>query len=356
MAEGSWRVLGLMSGSSLDGLDLCLARFTYSQQHWHFNIEKAATQSYPEILVAQLRVAHLASLPHLKELDVVLGGFFAEAAATFLSDVAPPDLISTHGHTILHQPARGYTLQIGGAPHLAAKLKLPIAYDFRSADVALGGQGAPLVPVGDALLFGHYSACLNLGGIANISFEQNGRRLAFDLAYCNMVLNYLSNQLGAAYDAGGLLAASGQMLPELLQQLDAWDFYALPGPKSLGREQFEAVIRPIFDQSPGKTKDKLHTFTMHLAHQLASQLNHLPEQVEVLITGGGAFNSYLIEQLQAGCNPRLQVPDALLVGQKEALIFGFLGLLRYLRLPNVYSSVTGSKANHCAGALIELFP
>jgi len=354
--EGSWRVLGLMSGSSLDGLDMCLANFTFSDSRWHFSIEKAVTQPYPKSLVNQLGGAHLASLSQLQELDVALGGFFADAAQRFLADERAPDLISTHGHTVLHQPARSYTLQIGGAHQLAAKLRLPVAYDFRSADVALGGQGAPLVPVGDSLLFAEYQACLNLGGIANISFVENERRLACDLAYCNMALNYLSNQMGAEYDAGGLLAASGKPIPQLLHQLDAWEFYSLNGPKSLGREQFESVIRPILDQSPESTEDKLHTFTMHLAHQLAMSINGLSREGAVLVTGGGAFNSFLIKELQNRCRLNIMVPDHLIISQKEALIFGFLGLLRYLRLPNVYSSVTGSKADHCAGSLIELFP
>jgi anhydro-N-acetylmuramic acid kinase len=354
--EGTWRVLGLMSGSSLDGLDMCLAQFTLKEKNWQFKIEKAVTQPYPKSLIHQLGGAHLASLTQLQELDVALGGFFVQAAQAFLVDVAMPDLLSTHGHTVLHQPARGYTLQIGGAHALAAQLSLPVAYDFRSADVALRGQGAPLVPMGDALLFGQYAACLNLGGIANISFMQNDRHVAFDLAYCNMVLNYLSNQIGAEYDAGGLFAASGKPIPDLLSQLDAWDFYSQDGPKSLGREQFESVIRPILDHSPNSIEDKLHTFTMHLAKQLAASINGLSRQGEVLVTGGGAFNSFLVEALQSRCQLKIVVPNSMIVSQKEALIFGFLGLLRYLRLPNVYSSVTGSRTDHCAGSLIELFP
>ncbi|MBA4302626.1 MAG: anhydro-N-acetylmuramic acid kinase [Sphingobacteriaceae bacterium] len=356
MTTESWRVLGLMSGSSLDGLDLCLAHFEYHQQQWHFRIEKATTQSYPAELQSALRVAHLASLPHLLELEVVLGGFFVEAIQDFLNDVDRPHLISTHGHTILHQPSMGYTLQIGGAPQLAAAFKIPVAYDFRSADVALGGQGAPLVPVGDALLFGEYAACLNLGGIANISYDQNQRRLAFDLAYCNMSLNYLSNQLGRAYDDGGSVAAAGALIPALSEKLNAWDFYRMQGPKSLGREQFEAVIRPMFDDTAGSLEDKLHTFTLHLAQQLSDAFKEIPREGKVLITGGGAFNSYLVDQLQLRTRLHLEVPSPLLIAQKEALIFGFLGLLRYLRLPNVLSSVTGSTSNHCAGSLIELFP
>lgn len=356
MQAGRWRVLGLMSGSSLDGLDLCLAQFEYQHGRWHFHIDKAHTAPYPATLVDRLHKAHLASLPQLQELEVVLGGFFVEACRAFLADVAQPQLISSHGHTILHQPQAGYTLQIGGANQLAAAFKIPVACDFRTADVALGGQGAPLVPVGDALLFSDYAACLNLGGIANVSYTQNGKRLACDLAYANMALNYLSNQLGEAYDAGGLMAASGRYLPELHASLNAWDFYRLPAPKSLGREQFEGIIRPLLDQHGGEVTDKLHTYNVHLAECIANSLSPLATDEPLLITGGGAFNTFLLETLQKQCPLKLVVPHAELVAQKEALIFGFLGLLRYLRLPNVYSSVTGSQADHCAGALIELFP
>lgn len=356
MQAGRWRVLGLMSGSSLDGLDLCLAEFEYQQGQWHFQIKKAHTAPYPPALIEHLYKAHLASLPHLQELEVALGGFFVDACRGFLQDIELPQLISSHGHTILHQPQAGYTLQIGGANQLAATFKIPVACDFRTADVALGGQGAPLVPVGDALLFGDYTACLNLGGIANVSYTQNGQRLAYDLAYANMALNYLSNQLGEAYDAGGLMAASGQYLPELHAALNAWDFYRLPAPKSLGREQFEGIIRPMLDQHHSQVVDKLHTYNVHLAECIANSLNPLPGGEQLLITGGGAFNTFLIENLRKKCRLQLVVPNDELVAQKEALIFGFLGLLRYLRLPNVYSSVTGSRADHCAGALIELFP
>lgn len=356
MQAGHWRVLGLMSGSSLDGLDLCLANFHFEGQRWHFTIESSHTQPYPDELVDRLRVAHLAPVAEVQALDATLGRLFAQAVADFLADKPKPQLISTHGHTIVHSPADGYTLQIGGAAYLAAQMRMPVVYDFRTADVALGGQGAPLVPYGDDLLFAEYAACLNLGGIANVSLRLGGQRLAWDMAFCNMVLNHFSLRLGYPFDPDGALAASGNYLPELDSALQNWSFYTRKAPKSLGREDFERDLLPLLESKPWAAEDVLHTYTVHLGRYLGSDLSATAKSGKVLVSGGGAFNAYLMRQMQQASTLELVVPSAEVVAQKEALIFAFLGLLRYLHLPNVYSSVTGSSADHSAGVLLDLFP
>lgn len=353
--RGSWRVLGMMSGSSLDGLDLCLATFAETETGWTYTLESSETVVYPVFLQQQLATAHQLSGLGLMQLDAALGQFFSAAAAGFLRGKLAPVLVSTHGHTIFHRPEGGFTTQIGGAPQMAARLKLPVAYDFRSADVGLGGQGAPLVPVGDALLFSEYAACLNLGGIANISFQYQKKRIAYDLACCNMVLNTASEQLGHAYDAGGELARVGQINYELLEQLSSIPFYKLAAPRSLGREHFEAALKPLLFSGQYQPQDILATWCVHLGAILSQELQKHQVTGDLLITGGGAYNTFLMEKLKNQSINRFILPESQLIEQKEALIFGFLGLLRYLRRPNVLSEVTGGSSSHCAGALIELF-
>lgn len=352
---GNWRVLGMMSGSSLDGLDLCLASFAETEAGWTYALESSETVVYPPYLQQQLATAHTLSGLGLMQLDEALGRFFSDAVAGFLRGKPAPVLVSTHGHTIFHQPEGGFTTQIGGAAQLAARLRLPVVYDFRSADVGLGGQGAPLVPIGDALLFKSYDACLNLGGIANISFQHQNKRIAYDLACCNMVLNAASALLGHAYDAGGELAQQGQVNAALLDQLHGLAFYKQSPPRSLGREHFEAVLKPLLFEGAYSPKDILATWSVHLAALLGEEINKYDLKGRILVTGGGAYNHYLIAQMQKHSSATFHLPSSELIEQKEALIFGFLGLLRYLRRPNVLSEVTGSSSDHCAGALIELF-
>lgn len=352
---GQWRVLGMMSGSSLDGLDLCLASFAETETGWTYALESSETVVYPVFLRQKLATAHELSALGLMQLDAELGGFFSVAVADFLRGKQAPLLISTHGHTIFHQPEGGFTTQIGGAARLAAQLRLPVVYDFRSADVGLGGQGAPLVPIGDALLFSDYTACLNLGGIANISFEHQNKRIAYDLGCCNMVLNAASQRLGHAYDAGGKLALTGVILPELLKLLWKLDFYQQAPPRSLGREHFETQLQPLLFNGHYALQDVLATWCAHLGEILGNELRKYPMAGSILVTGGGAYNDFLMEQLRKHSSATFQLPPAELIEQKEALIFGFLGLLRYLRRPNVLSEVSGSSSSHCAGALIELF-
>jgi anhydro-N-acetylmuramic acid kinase len=259
--------------------------------------------------------------------------------------------VSSHGHTIFHQPSRGFTVQIGSGPAIAAACRLPVVYDFRSLDVALGGQGAPLVPAGDRLLFPEYDYCLNLGGIANISFEKNNERIAFDICACNIVLNYFASKKGLSFDKGGELARKGTVNDSLLKALNSLEYYTSPIPKSLGREDIEKHVFPLIKNHNLTAENNLATFTSHIAEQIGKTIDR--SHGKLLITGGGAFNSFLVEKISEQVKLRTIVPDNNIVNFKEAIIFGFLGVLRMEKQNNCLKSVTGSIADNCGGAIIH---
>jgi len=342
-------VLGLMSGTSLDGLDMALCRFTQHQHSWTYEVLAAQAVDYHETMRHKLAAAMNASGFELALLHTQLGEFFGEEAKKFLEHLPKADFISSHGHTIFHRPDLHLTLQIGSAPHIAAKTNLPVIYDFRTGDVARGGQGAPLVPIGDKLLFSQYHVCLNLGGFANISFEENNQRVAFDLAPCNLPLNIFAQQLGHEYDPNGRLARSGKIDAITLTKLNALGFYHQAFPKSLGREFVEESILPIVQEANLSAHDALATLTEHTAMQVAKYLPK-SETHTVLITGGGALNAYLIERMEYHAGRKLELPDLQTIQFKEAIVFAFLGVLRHLNIPNTLSAVTGAERDHCGGA------
>jgi anhydro-N-acetylmuramic acid kinase len=283
------------------------------------------------------------------------GSFVGQQVHSFVQQHGiRPDFVASHGHTIFHQPGNHISLQLGHGAYIAANAKLPVISDFRTLDIALGGQGAPLVPIGDELLFGEYDYCINLGGIANVSFSQNGSRLAFDICACNMLLNTLANSVGHSYDHNGELANAGKLQPELLQELNSPAYFAAPAPKSLGKEWVLEHSLKALDASDASTPDKLHTTCHHIAIQLKQALPLLHEgQHRVLLTGGGAFNLFLVQLLQEylGEQYRVEVPDPEVVSFKEALIFAFLGVLRWRGEHNCLSSVTGAAHDNSGGAI-----
>jgi anhydro-N-acetylmuramic acid kinase len=260
------------------------------------------------------------------------------------------DAVCSHGHTILHQPHNGFTLQIGNLPQIATLVGETVVCDFRVQDVELGGQGAPLVPVGDRLLFAEYDYCLNLGGFSNVSFEHGGKRLAFDIAPVNTVLNFYANQLGLDYDDGGKIARTGNRNEGLFAALNALDYYQKPFPKSLGFEYVKTVVLPLLQNYPIALEDKLHTFTEHIAYQTAKALPN--QQGKMLVTGGGAYNCYLMERMQHYV-PQLQliIPEEKTLEFKEALIFALLGVLKLRNEINVLCTVTGALHDHSSGMI-----
>jgi anhydro-N-acetylmuramic acid kinase len=343
------RILGLMSGTSMDGLDICLAEFQEEEGRWSYQIVAAETVNYPYQWLVKLKSAENCNGEELYRLHVDYGNYLGKEAKGFMErhSLEAADFISSHGHTIFHRPEMGYTLQLGAGPSLAAAAGMPVVNDFRTTDVALGGQGAPLVPMGDKLLFGEYGICLNLGGFANLSFDKDEQRVAGDICPVNYVLNRLAQRAGKKYDDGGKMGASGQIIPELLDHLNAMPFYKKVMPKSMGREWVESTIFPML-KSAYSTADLLHTWTVHAATQIAAIC---PEEGKMLVTGGGAHNAFLIYLLKEKCKAQVIVPEKNIVDFKEALVFAFLGWLRWHGRVNVLASVTGARRDSVSGAI-----
>lgn len=345
-----YRVIGLMSGTSLDGLDIACCTFTRDDQ-WRFDLQEAATISYDDTWRNRLRDAHNLSGLELAQLHVDLGKLHGAWVNEFISQHSVQvDFIASHGHTIFHQPGRGLSHQIGSAAHIAAVTGVDVIADFRTTDVALGGQGAPLVPMGDLWLFGNYPMCLNLGGIANVSVKESLHMEAFDIGLCNIALNHFAEKLGVAYDRDGALAKAGTVNESLLEQLNSLDFFKQPAPKSLGKEFWIREFLPVVEYSLVNAHDALRTITEHIAIQIAGALRQR-ESGEILATGGGAHNTFLMERLAAHTQHHVVVPDKKIVDFKEALIFAFLGALRMAGEPNALASVTGAKRDSVGGAI-----
>ena len=341
-----------MSGTSLDGLDMVCASFLQEAGAWHYRILAAETVAYPEAWRQRLSALVQADGAELAKAHAEFGRYSGRCVAGFIMrNHLEPLLVASHGHTVFHQPEKGFTLQIGDGGALAAECGLPVVSDFRVQDVAMGGQGAPLVPIGDELLFPAYDGCLNIGGISNISFREGGRRVAFDIAPANQVFNFLAGKKGLAFDRDGALAAAGQVDPVLLERLNGLDYYRMTYPKSLGREWVDAELLPLLEASELPVADKMATAVEHAAFQIA-KVCHEHQLRSVLLTGGGAKNRYLRERMAAlAPDTQFTLPGEEIVDYKEALIFAFLGLLRWLGLPNCLQSVTGATRDHCAGAV-----
>ena len=341
--------IGLMSGSSLDGLDLALVRFTYDENRYTYYIIKAETLPYSKYWHDQLTNAFLSKPEDLKPLDREYGTYLGSQVKAFIEKHhVEPDFVASHGHTIFHKPEQRYTLQIGDGQALADACGLTVINDFRTEDVLKGGQGAPLVPIGDRLLFADYDICLNIGGIANLSYELDGKRIAYDVCIANQALNWLAQRKSVAFDKDGLMASQGHIVNALLEALNSNKFYRQQPPKSLGREFFETFQKSLLEAY--HTNDALATFVEHIAMQIAQTVNYLPKG-KMLITGGGALNSYLVERIQHHTQHQVVIPDRMTIDYKEALIFALLGLLRLEGQTNVLCSVTGAPTDSCSGKI-----
>jgi anhydro-N-acetylmuramic acid kinase len=337
-------ILGLMSGTSLDGLDLALCRITASGTK--YKILKAATIPYSAAWKQRLKDAEKSSGEELAAHDKEYGQLLGEMCVQFLGS-DKPDYIASHGHTIFHDPSNGYTFQAGSGSEIARITGITTVNDFRTTDVSLGGQGAPLVPIGDKLLFGNYTYCLNLGGFINISFEENGVRKAFDIAPMNYVLNRIAQRRGQEFDQGGKLAAKGKYNTALGAKLDRLAYYSQLPPKSLGREWVEKNVFPLLDDRMSP-EDQLHTFAVHAAKQTAGICT---QEGKVLVTGGGAYNKFFIGELKMHSRAKIVIPDDETVQFKEALIFALLGYLRLHEQNNALASVTGASRDSCGGTI-----
>lgn len=361
-----YRAIGLMSGSSLDGLDICFAEIDESGGRWSYEIKAAECIAYTPEWQEKLRGAiHLSGFEYLK-LHTVYGHFIGEQINAFIDKhnlhhkIA---LVASHGHTTFHSPQNKMTAQLGDGATIASTTGLNVVSDLRNMDIALGGQGAPIVPIGEKLLFANYELLLNLGGIANISLnvsDTNSSPVAFDICPANAVLNAIAKLAELDYDNGGALAAGGSVHNDLLEKLNELEFYQQPYPKSLANDFGLDTIVPTLKATGLSEADLLRTYVAHICHQvkiaiesLSGLSNPLAER-KLLVTGGGAFNTFLVNQLKQILQPlhiEIVVPDDAVVQYKEALIMALIGVLRWREEENVLSSVTGASRNSAGGAL-----
>ena len=349
-----YNIIGLMSGSSLDGIDLVDVDF-WNDGKWHFEIVAKDNYDYDDDWKHKLSDAFYYNENQLKTIDYQYGAFLGQVTKQFIDKYnLHPEIVASHGHTIFHRPQEHYTLQIGDGQALANACNVMVINDFRTEDVLKGGHGAPLVPIGDKLLFSDYPICLNIGGIANVSYDVDGQRIAYDICIANQVLNYLASPL--PYDRDGLIARSGTIDNQLLTILNSHPFYSQKHPKSLGREFFEENIKPLLENHDN-VADMMATFVEHIATQIAKSIDDVKTchgaSLQMLITGGGAKNKYLVERIQAHTNHKVVVPADDIIDYKEALVFAFLGLLRNNNEINVLKSVTGADSDSCSGKIFH---
>lgn len=348
-------VLGLMSGTSLDGLDMALCAFN-SEKNTKFKVLATRHVSFDSVWCQRLAEASKGSAFEYAKVDHDFGRWQGEQAKLFLEELKLNEkvVVAAHGHTVFHRPDLGFTSQIGNASQLAAASQCSVINDFRVLDVAMGGQGAPLVPIGDLELFGQYNACLNLGGFSNISFDWQYNRVAFDICPVNMIFNHFAEKLGKKFDADGMFASQGNVNIALLDQLNALPYYKQTFPKSLGREWFEEQFLPHFDSNIPFI-DALATASAHVSTQIAEIINtYLAPSSRILCSGGGTYNQFLMHQIQMklSSNRALVIPGNEVIDFKEAIIFAYLGFKRLFLQSNTLQSVTGARSAMSTGQMV----
>jgi anhydro-N-acetylmuramic acid kinase len=355
-----YRVIGLMSGSSLDGLDIAYVQLEEVRGNWSYEILHASCKPYDDKWTNDLKHAINLDTAAFLKLHTAYGRYLGEQVNEFIAEhnlSHKVHFIASHGHTVFHEPHNSTTFQLGDGATIAATVGLPVIGDLRSMDVALGGQGAPIVPIGDKLLFSGYDYLLNIGGIANITIPGPNGLLAFDVCPANQVLNTLAQNEGKIMDEGGAMAAQGLVLLDVLDALNSSEYYKLPPPKSLSNEEARDMAFPKLLETSQSCNDLLRTMTEHITMQIAEAVKqhpHAKEQASLLVTGGGAFNTFLIMQLEEALLPlkvKVVVPDDNVVKYKEALVMALIGTLRWREEVNVFSSVTGASKDSVGGAL-----
>ena len=354
-----YRAIGVMSGSSLDGLDIAFSEFQENGGKWNYEIKQADCYPYSKEWAQKLRTATSLSALEYQLLHAEYGHYIGQQINKFIEENSlnyQVALISSHGHTSFHVPSKKMTAQLGDGAAIAAETQLPVVTDLRALDLAFGGQGAPIVPIGEKFLLGDYDFFLNLGGIANISFKTEPY-IAFDICAANRVLNMLINEIGKEFDDKGEMAASGKINQELLTKLNELDYYKQPYPKSLSNDFGTDIIYPLIRDAECELKDKLRTYVRHIVIQIRNAIANSrlkTQDSRLLVTGGGAFNSFLIQCLREELT-QMQIdvilPDENLIQYKEAMIMAFMGVLRWRQEYNVLSSVTGAIRDNIGGAL-----
>ncbi len=352
MSNKIYNVIGVMSGTSLDGIDIAYIKF-FKNKFWKYKIIYAKTFNYDNFWKTKLESAQNLRNNELKSLDNDYTKFLASKVKEFINEkkIKEIDFIGSHGHTVFHEPSKGYTFQIGNNYKIANYLNRTVICDFRTNDIRLGGQGAPLVPIGDLLLFKKYDICLNLGGFANISKKLKNDIIAYDICAVNTVFNFLSKKIKLDYDDKGLNARKGKLVKDLYEKFEALKYYDLLPPKSLGIEWVKSKVFPLLENfSKHPITDLMYTYSLHISKEIAKNLS---EYNSILVTGGGAYNLFLIEGIQKYTKGKLFLPEKLLIDFKESLIFGFLAVLKYRDEINCLRSVTGAKRDHCSGKIFN---
>jgi anhydro-N-acetylmuramic acid kinase len=349
-----YNVIGLMSGTSLDGLDIAYCNFQLDKGKWSYKLLHSETIRYTGKWQQALKETHLLNGEKLVQIHAEYGTLLGEKVGSFIKkyEIKNIDFVSSHGHTVFHNPEKGFTFQIGNGATLASACRIRTVSDFRVLDIALKGQGAPLVPIGDKLLFPEYDFCLNLGGFSNISFDSKGKRIAFDICPVNTVLNYLASLKSKSFDRGGSMAKSGNINNGLFEKLNNLEYYKKGEPKSLGREWIEQYFFPVIYAYSIPLEDKLATVTEHIAFQISNVIKSRAKSGKVLVTGGGANNTFLVSKLRDKLPAHnIIVPMQSLVNFKEALVFAFLGVLRIEQKINTLNSVTGATKDSSGGVV-----
>lgn len=359
-----YRAIGLMSGSSLDGLDIVFAELEENRGEWKYEIKTAACYAYNDDWKQRLINAKNSTAHDYFLLHADYGKYLAEQVNIFIEENNlhhQVQLIASHGHTVFHEPKSGFTTQLGCGATLAALTGINVVSDLRIMDVALGGQGAPIVPLGEKLLFPGFDFYLNIGGIANLSFQHQKEFIAFDVCPANRVLNMLAQKEGKEFDENGAIAERGEMNMALFNALNALDYYKLLPPKSLSNNFGTDVVYPLIESLNLNTADALRTYTEHIAHQINESVQHIiidkaadKNQFKLLVTGGGAFNKLLVKKINenlAISNVEVIIAENNIAFYKEALIMALLGVLRWREENTVLASVTGASRSSIGGSV-----
>jgi anhydro-N-acetylmuramic acid kinase len=356
-----YKVIGLMSGSSMDGLDIAYCVLTEIGGQWQYVIEHAACVAFPEKIARQINAITQLPVPEFMKLHTAFGTWMGQQVNAFIDAHQlhhKVHIIGSHGHTAFHFPESNTSVQIGCGAALASVTGINVVSDLRAMDVSLNGNGAPIVPIAEKLLFADNQLCLNIGGICNISYRNNdGAYFANDVCPANRVLNEVVSALNKTYDDKGIEASKGSVVLDVLQQLNTLDYYKKQGPKSLANELGTQIILPILQASGASVQDQLRTMVEHIAEQIALQVQSLHqsnESINMLITGGGAYNDFLIACIQQKIiefNVHITIPAPLVIENKEALAMALIAVLRWREEINVMASVTGASRDSVGGAL-----
>jgi anhydro-N-acetylmuramic acid kinase len=348
------KAIGLMSGTSLDGVDIAYCTFRKKNNAWTYNLVSCTTIPYDTEIKNRLKNVHQMNLEGFLLFDREYGRFLGKLVYDYCKKNAfQADFLASHGHTVFHQPNLNLSYQLGHGASIAAEAKMQTICDFRAMDVALNGHGAPLVPIGDYYLFDQYDYCLNIGGIANITAKDKVLT-AYDICPANYVLNYLAKGFNVDYDNNGEIASRGKINESLLEELNNVEFYNITTPKSLGREWIEEQIFPILKKYKILQTDKIRSFVEHIAIQISRQIKASSTKKSLLISGGGAYNSFLISRIKENLqnkNISVEIPSNDIIDYKEALIFAFLGVLRIEKQVNSLQSVTAASQDNVGGAI-----